>query len=191
MYHLDDAKALIGLARETIFLSFKDKKPDLSKYSKYNTKQGVFVTLHKNKELRGCIGYPVPVYPLNEAIVKASIAASFDDPRFNPLDKKELEEIRIELSILTIPKLIEVKNPKDYPKHITIGKDGLIIEKPYTSGLLLPQVAPEWGWNETGLLENTCLKAGLTKNEWTAPDTKIYKFQAQIFAEEKNKIVEK
>lgn len=188
---LKQGKTLIELARKAITLSFDNKTLNLEEYPEFKEKRGVFVTLKKNGELRGCIGYPRPYYPLNEAITKAAIAAAFEDTRFLKLTKEELKKIEIEVSILTIPKKIVVKKPEDYLKKITIGKDGLIIETNFTSGLLLPQVAPEWNWNTLEFLENLCLKAGLGRNEWKELGVTIYSFQAQIFFESKGKIIEK
>lgn len=190
MISLADGEKLVMLAKEAIHLSFEDKTPDLTKYFKFNTPQGVFVTLHKKDKLRGCVGFTMAFYPLNEAIVKAAHAAAFEDTRFEPLQKKELKDLTFEVSVLSAPKKITVKKPEDYLKNIEIGKDGLIIKNSFASGLLLPQVAPEWGWSELEFLEATCEKAGLARSAWKEFDTELYKFQAQIFKEENGKVVE-
>lgn len=186
---LGDGENLITLAREAVLSKFKSKKVNLDAYSKYNTPQGVFVTLHKKGNLRGCIGFPIPVYPLNEAVEKAAIAAAFEDTRFSPLTESEYKEIDFEISILTIPEKIVVKNPEEYLKKIKIGVDGLILKTSFTSGLLLPQVAPEWGFSEKEFIEATCEKAGLPKSAWKETGVDIYKFQAKIFGEEKGKVI--
>ena len=147
-------------------------------------KLGVFCTINKNNNLRGCIGYPEPIKPLIESIIDVSISAAMDDPRFPSLSKEEIEDIKIEITILTKPTLIKVKKPEEYPNKINIGQDGLIIRSIFTSGLLLPQVATEYNMNETEFLENTCLKAGLKPDSWlTNKNINIYKFQGQKFEE--------
>ena len=177
---------LIQTARRAIKQYVKNgKKISVNNYlEKYNNKRGVFVTIYKKnpKSLRGCIGFPYPSFPLIEALIEAAISAC-NDPRFPPLSEDELDQITIEISILTEPKLINVKDPKEYLKKIEIGKDGLIIKKGVFSGLLLPQVAVEQKWNVEQFLENICLKAGLTIDSWMDETSKIYKFQAEIIHE--------
>lgn len=183
---MENADFILNLARSAIEKVVKEKKkiPVPEKFPKeLKEKTGVFVTIYKRvgpaKELRGCIGWPYPEKPLIEKIIESSIDAS-KDPRFAPLREEELKDIEIEISILTEPKLIEVKNPKEYLKKIEIGKDGLIIKKGIFGGLLLPQVAEEHGWNAEEYLENLCYKAGLLADSWLDPSAKIYKFQAEI-----------
>ncbi|MBN2203000.1 MAG: TIGR00296 family protein [Candidatus Aenigmarchaeota archaeon] len=144
-------------------------------------KRGVFVTLFKKGELRGCIGFPYPEKTMVENIVDASRLVC-QDPRFEPLRKEELKDIRIEVSILTEPKLIETK-PEDYEKEIELGKDGLIIRSSMFSGLFLPQVPIEQKWNLEEYLENLCYKAGLHGDAWKDSSSKLYKFQAIVFSE--------
>ena len=152
---------------------------EIPEYAK--EKKGVFVTITKNNELRGCIGFPLPIYPLWEGVIKAARAAAYDDPRFPPLDKSEIKDIKIEISILTVPKEIE-GDPKEYPKKIEIGKDGLIVEYDGYSGLLLPQVATEYNLSPEEFLDDTCIKAGLPPGCWKY--AKVYKFQAEIISED-------
>jgi uncharacterized protein (TIGR00296 family) len=144
---------------------------------------GVFVTLNKSGELRGCIGYPEPVMPLLNALIDASISAATRDPRFNPLTSGELDEIHVEVSVLTKPEIIEVKNPSEYVENVKIGDDGLIIEMGPYKGLLLPHVATEWNWSTEEFLSNTCMKAGLSPDCWLSGEARIYKFGSQIFEE--------
>ena len=150
----------------------------------FQEKRGVFVTLHTypDHELRGCIGIPQPVMKLKSAIKEAAISST-RDPRFFPLTEKELDAIIVEITILTNPKLLDVKKPEQYPHHITIGKDGLIMEYLGRSGLLLPQVPVEYEWDAEGFLNHLCLKAGLPSDTWFEKDTKIYTFSGQIFTE--------
>lgn len=150
---------------------------------------GVFVTINslenQEKELRGCIGYPYPSTPLAEAVIDSAINAATHDPRFPPVRLNELNRVVFEISVLTPPQRIEVKNPKEYCSKIKVGEDGLIIERGFCKGLLLPQVPVEWEWDEEEFLCQCCNKAGLPPDQWLIEGTKIYKFQAIIFEEEK------
>ncbi len=174
-------KELVKLARKAIESYFTGE--DINLPENFYQKQGVFVTLKKRGNLRGCIGFPMPVMPLREAVVKAARAAAFEDPRFPPLREEELKDIDIEVSVLTLPEIIKAEKPEDILKSIEIGRDGLIIEYNGFSGLLLPQVPLEWNWNKREFLENLCLKAGLPKDAWKLPGIKISKFQAKIIKE--------
>lgn len=150
----------------------------------FNEKRGVFVTLNKktqSKELRGCIGRPYPVLPLGEAIIVSAINAARDDPRFNPVKPEEIEHLLIEVSVLTVPKRINAK-PKDIPNKIVIGRDGLIVATGRYSGLLLPQVPVEHGFDCTEFLCQTCMKAGLMPDAWLN-GAEVYSFEGQIFEE--------
>jgi hypothetical protein len=178
---------VLKLAREAIENYVKTGKriPVPKEYPKeLEGKRGVFVTIYKNpKELRGCIGLPYPQQPLIEGIIEAACEAC-EDPRFPPLSKEELKDIFIEVSVLTKPELIKVKNSKEYLKEIKIGKYGLILINGSSGGLFLPQVPVEQKWNCEQYLENLCYKAGLTSDIWLDPLTKIYKFETKIFSEE-------
>jgi uncharacterized protein (TIGR00296 family) len=148
--------------------------------------QGVFVTLHSfpDRELRGCIGIPLPVMSLQDAIVESAQSAT-RDPRFSRLTEYELPAILIEVTILTTPEVITVKQPQEYPTHITIGRDGLIVEHGFYKGLLLPQVPIEQNWTVEEFLSQTCMKAGLPPDAWFEKNIKISKFSGQIFTETK------
>lgn len=150
-------------------------------------KCGVFVTLNVHSKgaygLRGCIGLPYPTTPLIDAIIEASESSAFNDPRFPPVQPTEMKGLTVEISVLTPPELIKVDTPDDYPKHILVGRDGLIIGKGWKRGLLLPQVPVEWGWNSTEFLSQCCVKAGLPQNEWKKTETEVYRFQAILFKE--------
>lgn len=177
-------KELTELVRKSIkyFLALGEIMKEVSP-KEFSVKQGVFVTLQNEQgELRGCIGFPYPTLPLWNAVIEAGVSAAFNDPRFNPLTLKELEEIKIEISVLTVPE--EITGKKELiPEKIETGKDGLIIKINGQSGLLLPQVAEEMKWNSKTFLEQTCIKAGLNKDDWRKKECKIFKFQAQIFNE--------
>lgn len=186
MLSLKEGKRLGKLAREIIISYFSGENVDVKDYGE---KLGLFVTLHNypSNDLRGCIGFPEPVFDLNQALVNAAKAAAFSDPRFVPVSKEEMDDIIIEVSVLTKPKLI-----KDV-KEIKVGRDGLIVECERKSGLLLPIVAVEYKWNVEEFLEHICMKAGLSKDCWNEKDCKIYIFQSQVFFEVKpgGNVVEK
>jgi uncharacterized protein (TIGR00296 family) len=182
----EDGKFLVELARRAIETYLVDRKViEVPEYAdpKLNEDMGVFVTLNLRSELRGCIGYPEPVMPLLNAVIDAAISAATRDPRFNPLTPSEMDKIHVEVSVLSKPRLIEVDNPVEYLKNIKLGQDGLIVESGPYRGLLLPQVAIEWGWSGEEFLSNTCMKAGLPSDCWLSEDVKIYKFSSQIFGE--------
>ncbi len=138
-------------------------------------KRGAFVTLKKNGELRGCIGYIEAYKPLYQTIREMAIAAAFNDPRFPELEVQEWPEVEFELSILT--PLREI----DDPDIIEVGKHGLLIRNGSSSGLLLPQVAVEYGWSREEFLTHTCQKACLADDCWRRSGTKLYIFSADIF----------
>ncbi len=147
----------------------------------FNETRGVFVTLTKNGELRGCIGHPYADSPLKYAITDSALSAALKDPRFPPVNASEMDSISIEVTILTKPELIK-SPPKDIPSSIKIGKHGLIVKSGYRQGLLLPQVAPENDFDEIDFLDHTCLKAGLPQDAWTT-GAEVYCFEGQIFSE--------
>jgi uncharacterized protein len=184
-----DGKKLIELARQSISSHFSGSgagadsaAPDTLK-KKFSTPQGGFVTLTIVGELRGCIGFVEPVFPLYETILRAAQAAAFEDPRFPPLQEEEFKAVKIEISVLTLPELIAVDKADDYLKKIEIGKDGLIIRGRFGSGLLLPQVFTEYKATPLKALQMTCQKAGLAADAWKDLHNRIYKFQAEIFSE--------
>jgi len=138
-------------------------------------KRGAFVTLKINGQLRGCIGLIRAAKPLYEAVREMALAAAFDDPRFPPLTKAEFASIEVEISVLT--PLARVHDIDE----IEVGRDGLMIRLDFHSGLLLPQVATEQGWDRKTFLEQTCLKAGLPKNSYKEKNAEIYRFSADVF----------
>jgi len=153
-----------------------EKIPEFSPPTKkLKEPRGAFVSVHKHGRLRGCIGYIYAEKPLYQTIREMAEAAAFHDPRFNPVSETELQELEIEISVLT-----PLQRIKDI-SEIEIGKHGLYIVKGPYSGLLLPQVAVEYGWDRETFLENTCIKAGLPPDSWKEEDTDIYIFSADIF----------
>jgi len=188
---LEDGTFLVKLARRAVerYLERGERiKPPEDTPSKLYDKRGVFVTINEflggEKELRGCIGFPEPVLPLVEATIYSAISAAFEDPRFPPLRKEELDRVVFEVSVLTPPELVKVRSPKEYLSEIRVGRDGLIVEKGSYKGLLLPQVPVEQKWSVEEFLSYACMKAGLMPDAWLDEDTKIYKFQAIVFEEE-------
>jgi len=183
---------LVKLARNAVeeFLLYNRIKKIKIDDEKLLEKRGVFTTIETYnkennrifKELRGCIGFPLPVYGLAEGVIRSSILAAVEDPRFPPLELNELKSVVFEVSVLTEPKLLTVEK-KEIPKYIRVGIDGLIIEYGFNSGLLLPQVAVENEWDEETFLCNACLKANLPPDAWLWKKTKIYSFTAEIFGE--------
>jgi len=173
---------LLQVARESILSNLEKRKFSLARPADeiFSVKRGAFVTLHKKGALRGCIGYIKPYKTIFESIIEMSRAAAFNDPRFPPVDLKELDDIVIEISILS--ELIPLN--KDQLIDIEIGRDGLYIEGLYGSGLLLPQVAAEWRWDRETFLRETCRKAGLSANCYLQPENQVYRFSAEIFSEE-------
>ncbi|QGA55001.1 AmmeMemoRadiSam system protein A [Sulfolobus sp. E5-1-F] len=181
---------LIEIAKKSIKEEFKLDKLDLSNYNNpiLDKKGLAFVTLekitHNTTSLRGCIGYVEAVAPLKQIVASAAKAAAFSDPRFNPLQKDELSEIIIEVTVLTKPEEIKVENRWDLPKIIKVGEDGLIVEKGILhSGLLLPQVPMEYCWDEETFLAETCIKASLEPDCWLDNSVTIKRFHGIIFRE--------
>jgi AmmeMemoRadiSam system protein A len=170
---------LAKLAIESIFK--KELLPELSKQKKivrsFELRNGVFVTLTKRGALRGCIGYILPVREFEDLVADAAISAAMRDPRFDPLTEDELDEIEIEVSVLSEPKRIESIS------EIEVGKHGLIVRRGPFQGLLLPQVATEYNWDKLTFLRQTCIKAGLSPDDWKKEDTEIYTFTAEVFSE--------
>lgn len=179
----DEQKTALRLARNTLEMWVNSRKvpEDVEKnYDITNTlkdKRGVFVTLNMHGDLRGCIGYVTGREPVYKAIMDNAVNASTYDPRFSPVGKSELNEIDIEISVMT--PMVKVKSVDE----IEVGVHGLMMKNGMRSGLLLPQVPVEWGWNRQEFLEHTCQKAGLNSNCWKDPNTVILKFTAQVFGE--------
>ena len=184
MLTLEEGRTAVALARETL-TNYITKKKIIEPENLppvFAEKRGVFVTLHEDGDLRGCIGYPQPVLPLGKAIVDSAINAGSRDPRFPKVRAEELGRIEVEVTILTQPEAY-TEPKKKLPELVQIGKDGLIVSRGPYSGLLLPQVAPEWGFDSREFLSQTCVKAGLSPDAWLDEDTEVQHFQAQIFAE--------
>ena len=173
-----ERKLALEIARSAAELWVRERKKLKQKKvpDSFRDNRGCFVTLTEGGELRGCIGFPEPVMTLVEALVSAAIEAT-QVPRFPELDVAELNKIHIEVSVLTQPEPIE-------PKDVKVGRDGLIIRRGFRSGLLLPQVATEYGWTREQFLEHTCIKAGLPPAAWKEKGAELLAFQAEVFGED-------
>jgi AmmeMemoRadiSam system protein A len=174
-----EQRLLLHIARDSIVAGLERRAlevpPDLP--PALREPRGVFVTLHRHGRLRGCIGYLEAVRPLAQAVAEMAQAAAFQDPRFAPLTAPELPEVELEISVLTPMRRIQ-----DI-QEIEVGRHGLYIERGPCRGLLLPQVATECRWDRLTFLEQTCCKAGLPPSAWKDPETRIYVFDAEVFAE--------
>lgn len=174
----DEKKEILRLARTALELHVRERRA--LDYATENrnlmTKCGAFVTLHMDGDLRGCIGYIEAYKPLYQTIIEMAQAASTKDPRFDPVTPEELSSIDIEISVLS--PLAELKDLS----LIEIGRHGLVVRQGYHSGLLLPQVATEYGWSADEFLAHTCMKAGLPADAYKNGATVLY-FSAQVFGE--------
>ena len=182
-----DGVVLVKTARKAVtkFLSNGNRmKLESDLEEKFSFNSGVFVTLNNPDGLRGCIGFPMPEKKLSHAIVDGAIAAATEDPRFPSVKTNELNDIVFEVTVLTPPIEIDVYDPMEYLEKIKVGRDGLIIRHSFSSGLLLPQVPVEYGWNTEEFLQHTCEKAGLARDTWKNESVKIEKFEGIIFKEE-------
>ena len=174
----EDKAALLAWARESIAARLEGRKtaaPPASPALKREA--GAFVTLSVGGSLRGCIGRISAGGALVETVHEMAMAAAFEDPRFSPLSAKELPEVEIEITILSpLAKLPSVED-------IEIGRHGLYLVKGWHSGLLLPQVPTEYGWDRDTFLEQLCYKAGLPKGAWREPDAELFAFEGAVFNE--------
>jgi AmmeMemoRadiSam system protein A len=174
-----EKRELLRFARQSLESAVRSTPgPELeSPTDALKRESGGFVTLKKHGELRGCIGYIEPIKPLYLTVAEMAVSAGTGDPRFYPVAEDELPDVMIEISVLS--PLKEISGPEE----IQVGRDGIYIVKDYRSGVLLPQVATEYGWDSLTFLEQTCVKAGLPTDAWRK-DAKIYIFSAEIFGEE-------
>nr|KXH74066.1 MAG: hypothetical protein AM324_06080 [Candidatus Thorarchaeota archaeon SMTZ1-83] len=189
-YSDEEGTFLVRLARQTVDEYVRSEtRPSIPVDASPNLveKSGVFVTLNvvdgAHTRLRGCIGRPYPTQPLIEATVDSAIDAAVNDPRFRPVSPEELDRIVVELSVLTPPSRLEYSGPDELLELVQVGRDGLIASRGMMRGLLLPQVAVEYGWDTKTFLEHTCNKAGFHKDLWRDPGTEFNAFQAEIFGE--------
>ncbi|MBV8518311.1 MAG: AmmeMemoRadiSam system protein A [Acidobacteria bacterium] len=174
-------RQLLRIARDTITAALEGQRyaVDLASVDEdLQRPAGAFVTLEKHGDLRGCIGSIEPVAPLAQAVSSSAMSAAFRDPRFRPVRADELPQLDIEISVMgPIERVNDVNT-------IEVGRDGLILSRGSRAGLLLPQVATEYGWDRDTFLRQTCLKAGLPPDAWRAADCRIEKFSAEVFGEQ-------
>ncbi|MBU3911455.1 MAG: AmmeMemoRadiSam system protein B [Candidatus Omnitrophica bacterium] len=175
----EEKQKLLQIAKASVVEAVTGKKQAKIEVTEKRLKEncGAFVTLKKQGQLRGCIGYIIAVKPLYETVKDVAMSAAINDHRFSPVTEKELDSIDIEISALTPLKRISDIN------EIEVGKHGLYMKQGFSSGLLLPQVAAEYSWDRKTFLDQTCRKAGLSANAWQDPATEIYTFSAEVFGE--------
>jgi AmmeMemoRadiSam system protein A len=171
---------LLALARGSLEAVFRGEPPPRlgsDRSEAFGQPRALFVTLKKDGELRGCIGTLSPDGDLARMVPVFARKAAFEDPRFPPLSSDELPRCVIEISALTAPQ------PVEGPEEIVVGRDGLIFECRGHHGLLLPQVATEWGFDRTAFLDAVAQKAGLPPVAWRDPASRLWVFQAEVFGE--------
>jgi AmmeMemoRadiSam system protein A len=180
----EEKKILLVSAREAIASKLAQRTPSFPQPTEtLKVNCGAFVTLHKKDKLRGCIGYIVGTKPLIETVREMAVSSAFRDPRFSPLEKSEYRELGIEISVLSpLRRITDIA-------EIRVGEHGIVVKRGFQSGLLLPQVATEYGWDRDTFLTHTCHKAGLPGEAWKNPDTEIEIFSAIVFSEEELGIV--
>ena len=171
----EDKKKLFEIARKAIKARLSGETYSPPHVPSLEAKRGAFVTLKIDGNLRGCIGQIRAYQPLYQTIAEMAVAAAFEDPRFPQLSQDEFEKLEYEISVLS-----PLERVHDF-STIKVGRDGLMIKMDFHSGLLLPQVATEYGWDVTEFLEQTCLKAGLPKNSYKNKSAEVYKFSAEVF----------
>jgi len=188
---LDDGVFLVKLARRAVeekILNDKVIEPP-NNTPKHLFKPGMtFTTIEQVSSegkyvLRGCIGFLQPIYSLVESTIKSAIEAALNDPRFPPVSPEELDNLVFEVSVLSMPEEIIVKDRWELPNKIIIGRDGLVVEKGFFKGTLLPVVPIEYCWDNETFLAETCLKAGLNPDCWLDNDVKIYRYIGRVFKE--------
>ena len=169
--------ALLALARATVVAAVRGERlPPVPDLAELREKRGVFVSLHRLGDLRGCLGHIEPDVPVGEAVRRMAVASSRDDPRFPPVAREELEGLDVEVSVLSPTVPIR-------PEDVVPGRDGLIVQRGPRSGVLLPQVAPEQGWDREAFLRGVCRKASLPAEAWRDAGTELFAFRAQVVPE--------
>lgn len=179
MLSKNDATVLLKIAREAIIYHIRneDYSPTPREEKALNEHSGCFVTIKRGGHLRGCIGNFQSQQPLYQEVSTMAVAAASQDPRFQPMTLEELDNFELEITVLSPLEKIDDIN------QIKVGTHGIYIIKGHNRGVLLPQVATEYGWDRETFLRQTCIKAGLPENSWQLPDAEIYIFSGQIFSE--------
>jgi len=172
----EERSLLLRLAHDSIVSALEHREIPLDPPSPHLAEpRGVFTSLHLRGQLRGCVGYVLPLSPLYRAVAETARAAAFDDTRFYPVTPEEAPHLEIELSILSVPQPI-------HPDAVEVGRHGLMISMSGRRGLLLPQVPVEHNWDRATFLEQTCRKAGLPPDAWQK-GALIEAFTAEVFGE--------
>jgi len=190
---IDNGVFLVKLARKAVELKLKENKEikPLEDTPRHLLRPGMcFTTIEayygeERRELRGCIGFLTPVYPLAEAVIRSALEAAFGDPRFPPLQLSEISNVTFEVAVLSVPTKYNVDNRWELPSKIVIGKHGLVAKKGFFQGTLLPQVPVEYCWDEETFLAETCIKAGLEPSCWLDEATEITYYEGKVFREVK------
>jgi AmmeMemoRadiSam system protein A len=176
MFTEEQKKALVTIARDAVKGAASGARATVPAAGDFPEASGAFVTLKRGGRLRGCIGTLECRRPLPEEVARVAVSAALEDPRFAPLTAAELEGLDVEVSVLGP---LERIDPRD-PGAFEIGRHGLVVEQGYRRGLLLPQVATEWGWDRDEFLSQTCVKAGLPPDAWRRGAT-VYRFAGDVF----------
>ncbi|MEM4717591.1 MAG: TIGR00296 family protein [Desulfurococcaceae archaeon] len=191
---IEEGSYLVRLARKAIvdyLEGYKRPKPTDAPSPKLLRPGMAFTTLETLDEttgrtsLRGCIGFLAPVKTLLDAVIDSAVEAATGDPRFPPVKLHELSNIVIEVTILSEPEILHVQDRRELPRYIIVGRHGLVVEKGWFKGTLLPVVPVEYCWDEETFLSETCIKAGLSPECWLDPLTKIYVYEGRVFKEKK------
>ena len=177
MFDSDLQLQLLVIARRALEARVRgDREPPFEAGGALDTPCGAFVSIHRGVELRGCLGRLEVDWAVSRVVAHLGRAVADSDPRFHPVIADELTELLIEISVLTPEREVHSID------EVVVGRHGLIVERGYRRGLLLPQVAPEHGWNAVALAQHTCVKAGLPPDSWTR-DARMFVFEAQVFGE--------
>jgi AmmeMemoRadiSam system protein A len=175
-YSPEERELLLRLAHRSIELGLEGRSVDLTSPTAHLAEpRGAFTTLHLEGELRGCIGFVVPIQSLYAAVAESASAAALDDPRFQPVTPAEAQHLKIEISVLSPLQPIR-------PEEVVVGRHGLVVTQGNRRGLLLPQVPIEWKWDRETFLSQTCLKAGLPADAWQH-GAQLQGFTAEVFGE--------
>jgi uncharacterized protein len=175
-YSAAERSLLLRLAHQSIAAALDERRLELAPPTPHLAEnRGVFTTLHLHGHLRGCIGYVFPTQPLYLTVAETARAAAFDDPRFARVSSEDARELQVEISVLSPVRPIR-------PEDVQVGRHGLVVTQGNRRGLLLPQVAVEWGWDRETFLEQTCLKAGLPEDAWQR-GAELQGFTAEVFGE--------
>jgi uncharacterized protein len=175
-FSIEERRTLVGIAHEAILSAFTGRSPRTVSSLHLSEPRGAFTTLYLGGNLRGCVGYAMPIAPLHRAVSETACAAAFEDSRFAPVTEQEAPRLDVSLSVLSALFPIE-------PELVEVGRHGLVVCLGARRGLLLPQVPVEYDWNRETFLEQTCRKAGLPCDAWQKGAT-LQAFTAEVFGDD-------